>query len=93
MEWGKACPLVIAGEGSADARIHNLRENIDMSTRHWNKIARTNRPFKSICLLVEVLIPVLESLEMRSNVDLRDAILFTFAIVTGVRAREVVNLT
>ena len=30
---------------------------------------------------------------MRSNVDLRDALLFTFAIVTGVRAREVVNLT
>ena len=32
--WGTACPEVIAGEGSSEVRIHNLRDNIDMSTRH-----------------------------------------------------------
>ena len=93
MEWGQECPEVIAGEGDDDRRIYNLRQKIRMATRHWNKRAGTDRPFKSKSMLVEVLIPVLEKLQIRLNLDLRDALLFTIAIVTSVRAKEVVNMT
>ena len=64
-----------------------------VSKKYWNKKAGVLRPFKREPMLLDVLVPVLKSLDLRSDADLRDALLFTISFVCGARAREMVNLT
>ena len=93
MIWAKIRPDVVGGEGLAEARITRLREVMAISQRHWNRAAGTLGPGKNKALLLDVIIPLLESLDPRVAVDLRDACLFLLSLVCGARAKEVTNLT
>ena len=66
---------------------------IKTSLKHWNKVAGILRPRKSTALLLDRVIPLLRSLDLRVNVDLRDALIFTLSFSSGARAMEVVNIT
>ena len=93
LRWARSCPDVIGGAGNAEGRLKRLRFMIKTSLKHWNKVAGILRPRKSTALLLDRVIPLLRSLDLRVNVDLRDALIFTLSFSSGARAMEVVNIT
>lgn len=93
MIWAKILPDVVGGEGLAEARIRRLREAMAISQRHWNSSAGVLRPGKCKPLMLDVILPLLESLDPRVAIDLRDACLFLLSLVCGAHAKEVTNFT
>ena len=66
---------------------------IQTSLKYWNKKAGILRPSKATALLLEHAIPLLKSLDLKNNADLRDAVIFTLSFSSGTRVKEVVNIT
>ena len=91
--WARSRPDVIGGVDPADRRLKRLRYAIQTSLKYWNKEAGILRPRKATALLLDHAIPLLKSLDLRDNVDLRDALIFTISFSSGTGAKEVVNIT
>ena len=84
---------MIGGVGPLEARLRRMRVGIRTSLGYWNKAAGIRRPQKTAPLLLDQVTPLLYSLDLRINLDLRDALIFSLSFSSGARAKEVVNLT
>ena len=93
MLWAECRPDVITGEGSNDAKLERFKQAAKVAREYWTRQAGVMMPIKKRPMLLEVLILVLQSLDLRVPSDLRACLLFNIAFVCGARGKEMVNLT
>lgn len=84
---------MITGEGPLEARLERIRNAAKAAMAYWTRHAGVLMPYKKNPMLLDILILLLKSLDLRWASDLRDLLFFTLSFVCGARGIEVTNMT